>query len=89
MPLLIQHSECRTDEVVALVTPTQYPSMSGLNPVISRVRGGVQERERVESRIDSDKELTVDSKPMMVMPEQKTLIIMYNYIISFTLNKKE
>ena len=43
---MISHSECSATEEVELITSTQYV-MSGSTPVISRVKGGSQVRERV------------------------------------------
>ena len=43
---MISHCECSATEEVKLITSTQYV-MSGSTPVISRVKGGSQVRERV------------------------------------------
>ena len=43
---MISHCECSATEEVELITSTQYV-MSGSTPVISRVKGGSQVRERV------------------------------------------
>ena len=42
----MSHSECSVSEEVEFITSTQYV-MSGSTPVISRVKGGSQVRERV------------------------------------------
>ena len=43
----MSHSECSAAEEVETITFTQYV-MSGSTPVISRVKGGSQVRDRVE-----------------------------------------
>ena len=61
--VLIPHSECNVTEEVELITSTQYV-MSGSTPVISRVKGGSQVRERVESEAVMFNEPTAERRPI-------------------------
>ena len=58
------HSECSVTEDVELTTSTQYPVMSGSTLVISRVKGGSQVRERVESEAVMLSESAAESRPI-------------------------
>ena len=46
-------------------TSTQYPLISGLINVISRVKGGVQVKVRVESSVIIFREPTAESRPIV------------------------
>ena len=61
--VLIPHSECSVTEEVELTTSTQYV-MSGSTPVISRVKGGSQVRERVEFEVVMFSEPTAERRPI-------------------------
>ena len=58
----MSHSKCTVTEEVMLITSTQYV-MSGSTPVISRVKGGSQVRERVEFEVVMFSEPTAEREP--------------------------
>ena len=61
--VLIPHSECSVSEEVELITSTQYV-MSGSTPVISRVKGGSQVREKVLFVVVTLKEPIAERRPV-------------------------
>ena len=65
---MIPHSECSVTEEVELITSTQY-MMSGSTPVISRVKGGSQVRERVdpESEVVMATASTAERRPTVTI----------------------
>ena len=62
---MIPHSECSIDEEMEFITSTQYV-ISGYTLIISRVKGGVQVRVRVEFSIVIFRESTAKSRPIDV-----------------------
>ena len=60
--ILIPPCECITCEEVELITSTLYV-MSGSTPVISKVKGGFQVREMVESSAVAFRSPTAESRP--------------------------
>ena len=67
------HSECSGNEEAESNTSTQYPSMSGLL-VMSKVKGGVQERAKVELNTVYFSDPTAPSAPTIYIIHKQHVI---------------